>query len=533
MVRSRTSTRARDERAARAGRLTSAVGEGAEGPVCGRPGGGRRNQLRDVLGRLRRIGDGVARQAHRVERGGTAIDQHGQVARRHRFHRDHGAARGRPAGAKRGRRRRARAAPRADRPRPRRGVAGSSGSSVTRIVSDQAHDPTAARAARQSAGAASPRRGRTSPASSGTSQVPVGVVADGEHDGEEGKARSWPSSASWPTCQRRAVGPADEGSGGSPLGCFREEEGDARGETQIARTGGTGAGLQGQAQQAVGGFERMERRDTGEAVQQVSPRPAPLPTAGCRSGSPVNRSPSRRRRLARRARAAQATEPRPRATSSGRCPAGSGCDAVEVPRLATVSRRAAVRSAGSRRRHPSRSWSGIDEARPATDVAAEIERGERRPVRAVAQEFVRDAPERVARLHRVGPVGRRHRGRRRRAVQGRRDRGARARAPPVRLAPAPPGSERGVPMLVRASTPNAIRAASAVEHRRAPAQSDLAAAHVGHDGTEQLRAAGGPGHPGRQDEDAQRIARQRSPGVPETTGQRDCRRSRRARPARP
>ena len=44
----------------------------------------------------------------------------------------------------------------------------------------------------------------------------------------------------------------------------------------------------------------------------------------------------------------------------------------------------------------------IDEARAAADVAAEVERGERRPIRAVAQEIVRDAPERVARPHRVG-----------------------------------------------------------------------------------------------------------------------------------
>ena len=48
---------------------------------------------------------------------------------------------------------------------------------------------------------------------------------------------------------------------------------------------------------------------------------------------------------------------------------------------------------------------------------------------------------------------------------------------------------------------------------------DLAAAYVGDHRTEQLRAAGGPGHPGRQDEHAERIAGERSPGVPETTRQ--------------
>ena len=48
---------------------------------------------------------------------------------------------------------------------------------------------------------------------------------------------------------------------------------------------------------------------------------------------------------------------------------------------------------------------------------------------------------------------------------------------------------------------------------------DLAAAYVGDHRTEQLRAAGGPGHPGRQDEEAQRIARQRSPGMSEPARQ--------------
>ena len=59
-----------------------------------------------------------------------------------------------------------------------------------------------------------------------------------------------------------------------------------------------------------------------------------------------------------------------------------------------------------------------------------------------------------------------------------------------------------------------------VENRRALLQPDVAPAHASHDGSEQLRAAGGPGDPCRHDKEAQCIARQRAPGMPEPTGQR-------------
>ena len=121
----------------------------------------------------------------------------------------------------------------------------------------------------------------------------------------------------------------------------------------------------------------------------------------------VNRVPSLRRRRARRAKAAQATEPRPRASSSGRCPGSPGASGAPASR-AVVARVAA--SAGIRREAEAPSLSQlvrIDEARAAADVATEVERGERRPVGAVAEEIFCDAPERVARPHRVGRVARR------------------------------------------------------------------------------------------------------------------------------
>ena len=59
-----------------------------------------------------------------------------------------------------------------------------------------------------------------------------------------------------------------------------------------------------------------------------------------------------------------------------------------------------------------------------------------------------------------------------------------------------------------------------VDDRRALTHPDLAAPDVRHHRTEQLRAAGRPGHPGRQDEQAQRVAGRRPPRVAEAARQR-------------
>ena len=104
-----------------------------------------------------------------------------------------------------------------------------------------------------------------------------------------------------------------------------------------------------------------------------------------------------------------------------------------------------------------------------------------------------------------------------RAVQGRRDRGARS----VRRRCGGSSTRRvGEGRAERGDGEHAERdpCSQPVEHRRAPVYLDVAAAHVGHDGSEQLRATGRPGDPGRNDEDAQCIG-QGAPGIPETTGQ--------------
>ena len=165
----------------------------------------------------------------------------------------------------------------------------------------------------------------------------------------------------------------------------------------------------------------------------------------------------------------------------------------------------------------------IHEPCATTEVAAEVECGQRRPIRPVAQESVRDPPQRVARLHGIGR-GRHRDGRRGRLGAGRDGRPQR-------------GDRGGLPAADRSAGPRAGRqrercaecgegehperdaCGQAIEDRRAVAQPDLAGAHVCRHRSEQLRAAGHPGHPRGNDKEAQRIARQRPPGVAQAAGQ--------------
>ena len=161
----------------------------------------------------------------------------------------------------------------------------------------------------------------------------------------------------------------------------------------------------------------------------------------------------------------------------------------------------------------------IDEVRPVTDVAAEIERGERRPISAVAQEIVGDAPQRVARLHGIGRGGDGPLGRCGANREWRGERGARPAAG-RRAGPRAGRQCEGCAQGREGEHAERNARGHAVEDRRAKTYANLPTPHVVDHRPEQLRAAGGPGHPGRQDEEAQRIARQRPPGVPETARQR-------------
>ena len=243
----------------------------------------------------------------------------------------------------------------------------------------------------------------------------LGVVADGKHDGKVREGEVVTLEGSVADVPRAAVLGTHEA--GGRLSAWRA--GETEGDAGVRDADGPdrradGSALQGQAQQTIGGLERMrapEHRGSGAARSPCPGRPptAPVP----RTGSSLNRTPVRRRDPARRAKAAQASEPSPRASNSGRWPSGPGRDA----RLLAPTRAAPSSAGGAGIRGEPEAPSlpepiRIDEARPVADVAAEIERGERRPIRPVAQEIVRDAPQRVARLHRIarGRDSRRRRG---------------------------------------------------------------------------------------------------------------------------
>ena len=256
---------------------------------------------------------------------------------------------------------------------------------------------------------------------------------------------------------------------------------------------------------------------------------APSDGTGSRAGSPLKRAPTLRRDAARRAKAAHANEPRPRAINSGRWPSGAGRDACVARRGVRVSGSCSIVAGWAvdvRREaeapalpQPIR----IHEPCATAEVAAEVECGQRRPIRPVAQEIVRDPPQRVARLHRIGR-GRHRDGRRGRRCAGRDCRHRRGDRGGLPAADRSAGPRAGRQREGRAERregehPECDACRQAIEDRRALAHPDLAVAHVRHHRSEQLRAAGHPGHPGRHDEEAQRIAWQRPPGVPQAAGQ--------------
>ena len=313
----------------------------------------------------------------------------------------------------------------------------------------------------------------------------------------------------------------------------------------MARTVGPEARpSQGQAQQAVGGLEGMQRRDAREALQQgrrvqcalrrhrsaatdIAAEARAHPAAAPRRAGQARRRPGSRGRgrpiRADGRRARERCRLRRRRARSGSCRivAGWAVDVrgeAEVPALPELIR--------------------IHEPCAATEVAAEVER---RPATSSPPRRPGDRPRsatacRPAARRRSGPTPRRSSGTSRQpggsaAVSEEIDE---ACPPPTGvLAPAPAASVRGAPKRREGEHAECDACRHAVEDRRAPAHPDLAAAHVRHHRSEQLRAAGRPGHPGRQRREgtahraaaAARRARGRRPA--------DCPRPGRARPARP
>ena len=282
------------------------------------------------------------------------IDQHGQVARGHRFDRDHGTASGhageRAAGSPQKSSRRATCGSTVGSA----SSASSSGSSVTTTVSDQAHDPTAARRGAPGAGAASPRTGSTSPGSRGTNQDPSASSTDGKHNGEEGRRGLEDPEGIVVDVPRVPTLHHVEASGASPR-CAAEPEGHAEGETQIARTLGPGrrpsmerpsrqlaasndwsAGAPAKRWSSVAVSARPRR---GRAA-----RPDRRRTAGraCVGVLHAGRAPARQRSRGRARAAQEGGRARRDATTRGR------------RHCRPLSRGAWAASGGRRRRHPSR-----------------------------------------------------------------------------------------------------------------------------------------------------------------------------------
>ena len=163
---------------------------------------------------------------------------------------------------------------------------------------------------------------------------------------------------------------------------------------------------------------------------------------------------------------------------------------------------------------------GIDQALAGADVATEVERGQRGPIRSIAQEDLGNVPERVARLHRVAGAQRARRRHVRCSTAGKWRADGRTRSVAGRRVGAGAGRQpNGCAEGRQGQHTERDPGGQAVDDRRIPARPDLAVAYVRHDSAQQLRAAGAPCHPGRQDEEVERRVRDRPPAVPETSRQ--------------
>ena len=345
------------------------------------------------------------------------------------------------------------------------------------------------------------------------------VIAHGEHDGEQGKAGVVALEGVVADVPRRAVFCAVKPRGGSPASASVKQNVTPEADTQIARTfGRDDRPSRDRPKKQLAASSDRRAGTSAKRCNNVAASWASSDGIGCSIRSPLNRVPSLRWRLARRANAAQAMEPRPSATSSGRCPGDGALPVAASPSLPTVISGASG-IGGQPQAPPCLQLIRIDEVRPATEVAAEIERWRARSNR-----------------------------RRRR---GDLKRSARACHPAARCRSSPTTStgpfpvSRGSAAVAEEFAPVGSRRTGsragcqrewcaearqgehaerdscrhAVENRRALPHADLAVAHVGHDGPDELRAAGDPCHPGRQDEQAQRRMWERSPAVPQASGQ--------------
>ena len=230
---------------------------------------------------------------------------------------DRRALRRRALAALRGLRRTAGVARAVGRRPPRTAIPGSAASSVSTTVSAQAHAPAAVRTERSSASASAPRRGRTWPGPRATSHVPSPSSPMGKTSGDIRRRRGrTDSSRSWVTCH-----PVPPSTGANPAGasvCVPRNQKVTPRRPDLHRPDVGQAVAERPAQHAVGGLEGLQRRHLVEAAQERGGVHGTLGFAlGPGRGRPRKGSGRWRRRV-RRASAAHAREPIPKARSSGR-----------------------------------------------------------------------------------------------------------------------------------------------------------------------------------------------------------------------
>ena len=537
MVRRRTSTVPGAER----GRSVTCARHGNAGPGRrrdvarrrARPGGAISSVERP--GHLDRLEMGPDDAAHRVERRALAVDEHGQVAGG-----DRGGGHDRAVPRHlRGQGRRVaeeEAVPRSRRVggAPGGGDPGRPGRRSRRPCPTRpTHRP---RPARPAGARAPPRRGAAArrPARAATSQVPSSSSPTGSTSGTYGDEGILVSERGVVHVPRGPVHHRHE-----PVGRvvprLGQPEGDAGRQTRRS-PGPSGPRDRPAATDPAGSWR--PRRSGARGPPRSGCRRAAASTASSDSRarlsrrSPLNGS-ARCRLRARRANAAQASEPRPSAISSGRWSPGAPCRRrAGVP--GPLRRPRAPAATGKMQAPAGADLIGVDEAGASGHGAPEVERGDRRPVRAVAQALVRDAATACRPAARHGSpaaaarsddrAGRaRQRGRRRReplgggvlapaaddSASGRPDAREREHADgdPCR----DPVHDRRVPMP-RPTSPLRTCATTA---RTSWAQQAAQATHAATVSTHSASRGSGP------------------PGVPEPARQGDRRPRRRARPERP
>ena len=330
-------------------------------------------------------------------RGGAAVDQDGQVTGGNRFHRDHGATRGQG-------RRQGGGVTAEEHPPSHERLDGGLDAELW-VVGIVCHEDHVRPGPRSGGGACGtperrrllaqyrqdvPRLERDEPGS-------VGVVADGDHDGEERGALVVPRERIVAHTPCRAVLQPDEAFGGLARVGLAEREGDTGGRDTDCSNPWAGASTLQSQPPAAQLAASNEWRAGVSAKRSSNVAASSAPSDGCRIGSPDE----------------PIAQPAPPPGAAGEGGAGHRTEA-EGKQFGQVSwwfrvRRCSGRAPGHvglRRKAEAPSLAElvrVHEARPATDVAPEVERGERRPVGAVAEHIVCDAPERVARPYRVGP----------------------------------------------------------------------------------------------------------------------------------